>query len=160
MKKGLYICIIAVAAMAACHKNKGPANAKSVQQNNSLDTNVFMNATINGGSWHTDSAWGNYVKYSGNDSTRKGLYVIANNTAGTGSSIHLNIANYVGPDTYLIDPPLNSATYYTGSTQYSATSGAIIITSDTGYALLGIFNFFKSGANIAVSNGSFNVAKP
>jgi len=143
----------------ACKKAKGPANGNSVQPNHNLDSNVSMNAIINGANWHTDSAFGYNVKYSGNDSAKSNLMITAiNGNNSPVTTITFNITNFTGPATYKINPPYTSATYYFGSSRHFAKNGQIVIASDTGYALIGTFNF--EADTIDVANGSFNVALP
>src|SRR4051794_18010848 len=90
----------------ACKKAKGPANGKSVQPNNSLDTNVSISATINGIKWQTDSAFGYFVKTSGNDSGVVNLMITATKKLNNSpTTITMNIYNYTGPNTYMINPP-------------------------------------------------------
>jgi len=166
--KRLYIVIpiLLLIAFGSCKKVSGPANGNSVQVNNNLDSTVFLTATVNGQVWKTDSAVGYLIKSSANDSLVNGLMI--NATKGTGDSaktINFYITTYTGPGTYPINPPYNTATYYQGTTRYFATSGQVVLTLfqiatavDTGYALLGTFNFIADGDT--VTNGSFNVALP
>ena len=142
----------------ACKKTKGPANGKSVQPNNNLDSTVSMSALINGINWQTDSAFGYNVKHSGNDSGMVNLMITATNKNKGVSTITINITNYNGPNTYAVNPPLNTATYYIGNYRHYASHGQIIIGSDTAYALKGTFTFIAD--TITVANGVFNVALP
>jgi hypothetical protein len=159
MRRLLIITSLLVCCAFACKKAKGPANGKSVQPNNNLDSNVSINATINGYPWQTDSAFGYNVKHSGNDSGVSNLMITATNTNnGRVSSMVFNITNFTGPSAYTINPPINTATYYIGNIRHYATHGLIIITSDTAYALKGSFYF--TADTITVSDGNFNVALP
>ena len=153
------ISVILCITFAACSKNKGPANGKSVQPNNNLDSLVSMSALINGHSWQTDSAFGSYVHHSGNDSGVVNLMITATRKKNDSvSTIVFNITNFSGINTYTINPPLNTATYYLGNIRYYATSGAIIVTNDSGSSLLGSFHFIAD--TISVANGTFNVSLP
>ncbi len=151
----IFVCI----AFGACKKVHGPANGKSVQLNNNLDSTVTMNAAINGDLWHTDSAFGYIVKPAGNDSTLQSLSITAEQKLnGNSTTIAFTINTYTGPNTYIINPPFNTATYYVGTERHYATTGQIVIASDTAYALIGTFNFKADG--FFIDNGQFNVAKP
>ena len=146
-------------AMPACKKVKGPANGNSVQPNNNLDTMVSMTAVINGRSWGTTSAYGYNVKHSGNDSGVMNLMITATqNVNDTTSTITFNINNYSGPATYTIDPPYNTAVYYTGNRRHYSDTGVIVIATNTNYALRGTF-FFRADT-FTVASGKFDVALP
>ena len=144
---------------SSCKKAKGPANGNSVQPNNNLDSTVALTATINGVTWPADSVFGYFINNSGNDSGKIGLEIIAtrqlNNVT---TSMIFFISNYTGPNTYVINPPVNTATYYVGNMRNYAITGQINVTSDTAYALRGTFNFI-AGAD-TVTNGVFDVAQP
>jgi hypothetical protein len=160
MKRRLIIIpILLFCSFIACKKAKGPANGNSVQPNNNLDSTVSISATINGAIWQTDSAFGSLVKYSGNDSGVANLMITATNKNSRSlTTITFNITNYTGPNTYKISPPVNMATYYIGNARHLALQGVIVVSSDTGYALRGTFNFITD--TISVANGVFNVATP
>ena len=159
MKGLIVIPVILFISFAACNKASGPADGPSIQPNNKLDTLESMSATINGQAWQTDSAFGAYVQQSDNDSGVVNLEINATQKKnGVVSTFVFNITNFSGPETYLINPPVNTATYYVGSQRYFATSGTIVVTSDTGYAIIGYFNFI-AGTD-TVTNGIFNVALP
>ncbi len=151
--------ILVVFLFAACSKTKGPANGKSVQPNNNLDTLVSMSALINSTSWQTDSAFGYQIKSSGNDSGVVNLMITATSYDGSVSNtITFNITNFTGTQTYTINPPLVTATYYIGNIRQYARSGQIIVSSNTAYGLIGTFNFRTDNYNVV--NGAFNVAQP
>ncbi len=166
--KRLFVSIIILLciAFAACKKASGPADGNSVQPNNNLDSTVSVSAVINGAQWQTDSAFGDIVKPSGNDSTLVGLMITATRiindsgsaVANSSSTIVFNITNYTGPNTYTINPPINTATYYVGTNRHFASSGKFIVTADTAYSLKGTFSFV-AGTD-TVTNGVFNVAMP
>jgi hypothetical protein len=161
MKRIFLIIPISIClALPACKKVSGPADGNSVQPNNNLDSTISINATINGRTWQSDSAFGYYVKYSGNDSGVVGLQITATQTLNdTLSSISFYISNYTGPSIYTIDPPINTATYYNiGNNRNFARSGQINITSDTAYSLRGTFYF--TADTFTISSGKFNVALP
>src|ERR1019366_580119 len=122
-------------------KVKGPTNGNSVQPNNNLDSTVSMSAMINGINWQTDSAFGYNVKHAGNDSGGVNLLITATNKNHGVSSITINITNYSGPNTYPVNPPLNTASYYLGNFRHYATHGQIIVKSDSAYAIRGTFTF-------------------
>jgi hypothetical protein len=160
------ISVVLFIAFAGCKKASGPANGKSVQPNNHIDSTVAFNAMINNISWQTDSAFGYLVNNSANDSGIVNLMITAIRYSDTTpSTITFNITNYTGANTYTIDPPVNTATYYVGNNRHFAKSGSItimvnqiIVRSDTGYSLTGVFNFVAD--TIKVTNGAFNVAQP
>ncbi len=155
----LIIPISLCLALPACKKASGPANLKSVQPNNNLDSTVIMTATINGQSWQADSAFGYYVQNSGNDTGTQNLLITATQTnTNPPTTITFNIYNYTGPNTYLINPPNNTAAYYVGNLRNFGRSGHITISSDTAYALKGTFTFI-AGAD-TINSGVFNVALP
>ncbi len=146
-------------ALPACKKAAGPANLKSVQPNNNLDSTVLMTATINGQSWRAYSAFGYYVLNSGNDTGTKNLLITATqNNTNPATTITFNIYNYTGPSTYQIDPPVNTAAYYVGNLRHFGNSGHITISSDSAYALKGNFSFIAGTDTI--TSGVFNVALP
>jgi hypothetical protein len=155
------IPILLLCCVFACKKAKGPANGKSVQPNNNLDSTVSVSAQINGVNWQTDSAYGYNVKHSGNDSGKADLMITATSTdkkTGLASTITFNISNYSGPAEYTISPPYNTATYYTGSTRHFALKGSFVVATDTAYSLRGSFTF--TADTFTVSQGVFDVALP
>ena len=155
----LIIPISLCLAIPACKKASGPVNGKSVQPNNNLDSMVSMTATVNGQAWHSDTAYGYYVQYSGNDSNLRSLLITATQKINdTLTTITFNISNYMGPTAYTIDPPVNTATYYVGNFRNFGASGSVVITSDTAYALKGRFTFIAGTDTI--TSGVFNVALP
>ena len=153
------IPLILFISFAACKKSKGPANGNSVQPNNNLDSLVSMSATINGHLWQTDSAFGSYVQHSNNDSGITNLMITATRKKNDSiSTIVFNITNFSGINTYTINPPIITATYYLGNMRHYATSGIIVVTNDSGSSLLGTFHFIAD--TISVTNGTFNVSLP
>jgi hypothetical protein len=153
------IPVLLLCTVFACKKAKGPANGNSVQQNNNLDSTVSVSAVINGVNWQTDSAIGYSVKYSGNDSGVSNLMITASNKKNAiPSTITFYVTSYTGPNTYKINPPVNSAYYYLGNTRHLATKGTLVVASDTAYSLRGTFSF--TADTITVASGTFNVATP
>ncbi len=155
----LVVSILLCVGYVACNKVSGPANGKSVQPNNNLDSLVSMSATINADIWHTDSAYGYKVQSSGNDSTVVNLMITAinKNYGNPGSTITFNIDHYTGIAKYNINPPFVKATYFIGNERHFATYGDINITSNSYFALIGTFYFQADSFSI---NGEFNVAMP
>jgi len=146
-------------ALPACKKAKGPANLKSVQPNNKLDSTVILTATINGQSWRADTAFGYYVENSGNDTSTHNLMITATQkNSNPATTITFNIYNYTGPNSYPINPPLNTAAYYVGNLRNFAGTGHITISTDTAYALRGSFTFIAGTDTI--TSGVFDVALP
>ena len=146
-------------AFAACTKAKGPANGKSVQPNNNLDTLVSMYTLINRATWQTDSVFGYYAYQANNDSGFANLMITASGPNGNfTNTIKLGIYNFTGPGTYTVSPPFTTAAYYLGNIRHFATSGAIVISSNTPYGLIGTFNFIADTFDI--TNGTFNVVQP
>ena len=86
-------------AIPACKKVRGPANEKSVQQNNNLDSTVSMTASINGKPWHSDTAYGYFVDYSGNAGIRNLMITATQRINDTATTSKFNITNYTGPNT-------------------------------------------------------------
>jgi len=154
----IYSFILFCVAVGSCKKVSGPADAKSIPLNNNLDSTVSMSATINGVKWVTDTAVGYIVKYSGNDSLLEGIYITSYPSDSNQNIMVFNLTRYTGPGTYIIDPPINEATYYIGTARHLALSGQVTIVSDTAYALKGTFNFVTD--SFTVTNGVFNVAAP
>src|SRR4051812_45095591 len=115
--KRIFILLITIATvLGACSKKKSTAPTRSVQQNNDLDSLVGMSATIDEEEWHADSAFGYRIPYGGNDSGRIDLLITASSTTNdTTRTIAFTITNYTGINTYRINPPLVSATYYRGN---------------------------------------------
>ncbi len=160
MKRTLIVVAVSLLGVCvACKKTKGPKQANSVQPNNNIDSNVSMSAMINGRYWQTDSAFGSYVIHSNNDSGVVDLYIVATRKkTDSTSTIVFNLTNYTGNGTYTINPPLNTATYYEGNTRHYARSGEVVVTIDSGIAIIGYFSFLAD--TIKVDNGAFNVALP
>ena len=161
---GIFTALFILFALSDCTKAAGPANGKSVQQNNHLDSTVTISADINGATWHTDSVFGYNITSSGNDTNKVNLEIIATNKATTTSMIFY-LTNFNGAGTYVVNPPYNSITYYTGAIRHIATSGQIdmhvnmiTVGKDTAYSLTGTFNFVADTFN--VTNGVFDVARP
>ncbi len=157
-------------AVAACKKAAGPANGKSIQPNNRIDSLVSMNAQVNAAYWQTDSAFAYLAKQQNNDSQQVNLTITATNYSNSvPTTISFGINNYTGAKTYKISPPYASAFFYIGPRRFTATSGQVVITMnqivvrsvtgfDTGYSLNGTFNF--DADTLHVTNGEFNVAAP
>lgn len=167
MRLLIAIPIILLFAFAACKKVSGPANGNSIQPNNKIDSTVSMAALVNGIKWQTDSAFGYFIRNSGNDSGVQNLLILATKYGSNNNitTINFNIANFTGANTYQINPPLNTATYYVGNNRYYADSGQITITvntlivnGDTGASLTGTFSF--NADTIKVINGVYNIAEP
>jgi hypothetical protein len=158
MKRLFAILLVSVSVCVACKKSSSPVTGNSVKQKDP-DSTVFISATINGGNWQTDSAFGYKVKYSGNDSSTSNLLINATRTNNGGSTtISFNVTRFNGPGTYPVNPPLVTATYYVGTQRHFATTGNIVVMSDTAYALRGTFSFRAD--TITVDNGKFDVALP
>ena len=153
--------ILLLLCVFACKKATGPANGKSVQPKNNVDSTVSVSAIINGSGWQTDSAYGYNVKHSGNDSGVSDLMITATSTdkkTNVVSTITFNISNYSGPREYKITPPYNTATYYIGNMRHFALLGSFVVATDTAYALRGSFSFVAD--TFTVSQGVFDVALP
>ncbi|MCD6010806.1 MAG: hypothetical protein K0Q79_668 [Flavipsychrobacter sp.] len=158
----LLVCIpvLAFCAFLACKKAKGPPNVVN-EPPKKFDSTVHMAASINGASWRTDSAYGYNVKYSGNDTGISNLLISATRYLDNNNftTIKFNITRFEGPNTYPINPPINTATYYdANNVRHYATSGTIIVVSKTAYALTGTFSF--TADTVSVANGEFDVALP
>jgi hypothetical protein len=159
MKRSSIIFLSLCIAVGACKKVSGPADGNSVQPDNNRDSLVSINAKINGARFQTDSAFAYLIHTSGNDSTAEGMMINAIQKNDTpAQTINFYINNFTGPATYTINPPYNTATYYVGTIRHYATSGQIVIVSDTAYSLIGTFNFVAD--TITVDSGKFNVAMP
>jgi len=155
----LFICLSFALLLAACAKHRGPANGKSVQPNNNLDTLVGFNALINRLGWQTTSTYGYLVHQAGNDSGATNLLINAyGDNNGVTNNFNFTIVNFIGPGTYNVAPPLVSAVYYVGKARHNGTSGQIIVTSNTPYGLVGTFSFVAD--TFSITNGAFNVAQP
>lgn len=152
------IVVFCLLALVACKKKKNYRTTNSVQQDNTRDTAIGVDALINGAVWQTDSAYAYKVRYTGTNPMAD-LYITATRRVNdTASTISFSIINYTGPQNYLIDPPNVSATYYIGGERHYATLGAINIESDSPDAMIGTFNFTVDST--VVTDGHFNVAKP
>lgn len=151
--------LIIVAMAGACKKAKGPANVKSAEQNNGLDSLLNMKATINGSVWQTDSAYSYKVKSSGNDTNVESLLIIATQMKdNVATTIKFYISSFTGKSDYVINPPQNSVTYSVGNERHVATSGTLKVSNDTGSLLTGTFYFVAD--TIVATNGTFKVAIP
>ncbi len=159
MKRLLFILVLLVIGVTSCKKNKGPKDVQSAQPDNGIDSILTMKALINGVDWSTDSAYSYKVKNSGNDTGIINLMVIATqNRNDTVSTITFTITGYEGVKEYIINPPTNTATYYSGNQRHYATSGSFDVKSDSGNILSGTFNFVAD--TIAATKGTFKVALP
>ncbi len=159
MKKVLTIIIaLCCVVQFACKKRSGPANGNSVQPDNGLDSLVSMSASISGRSFSTDSVYGYLVKHIGDTARINLLITGSQHRNDTASTISFTITDYAGIGTYPINPPYISATYYVGNIRHYATSGQIVVTSDTQYGVIGTFSFVADSTN--VTDGKFNAAKP
>jgi|ERR1043165_8156795 hypothetical protein len=150
--------IILVVAAGACKKAKGPADVKSAEKDNTLDSAVSMKAVINGKPWLTDSAYSYYVASSTNDSDVKNLMIVAVRKDSVTTTIRFNIAYFTGKKEYVVNPPYTSIVYYKGNERHAASSGTFKITADTANLLSG--NFYFIADSIAVTNGTFKVSIP
>ncbi len=160
MTRLAFVSVFLFFAFVACRKAKGPPNARSVEPKK-LDSTVVMKATVNGAGWQTDSAYGYRVKYSGNDTGIANLLITATRKDANGNltTIKFNITRFEGPDTYPVNPPVNTATYYDANNiRHYATSGTIVVATDTAYALRGTFTF--TADTVSIANGYFDVALP
>ena len=153
------LCLLLFAVIFSCRKASGPADVRSAQQDNSIDSLLLMTASVNGVEWLTDSAYSYKVKKSNNDSASFNLKISATQIKNSQvSTITFDIADFSGVNEYPVNPPWNTATYYIGNVRHFATSGTIVVSSDTGNILSGTFNFVAD--TITVTNGTFNVALP
>ena len=158
MKSLFAIFVVSLSVCMACKKSSSSVTGKSVQQKDP-DSTVSISATINGASWQTDSAFGYKIKNSGNDSSISNLYINATRTNNGGATtISFNVTQFTGPGTYTVNPPRVTAAYYIGTQRHFATSGSIVVLSDTAYALRGTFSFRAD--TIKVDGGTFDVALP
>jgi hypothetical protein len=160
MKRLLFLFLLSISVMGmACKKAKGPKNVDSIKQDNSIDSLLLMTATVNGLPWQTDSAYSYRVKNSGNDSGSYNLLISATRIVNDSSTtISFNITGFTGVNDYVINPPVNTATYYIGTQRHFATSGVFSVKLDTGNVYSGTFYF--TADTITVTNGTFNVALP
>ena len=155
------LCIFAglMLVFYGCAKNAGPGDAVSVQPNNKLDTLVSLSATIGSYSFSTLQAYAYNIQTPIPDSGHYNILITANaNRNDSATAISMTIENFSGPDTYRIQPPLVTATWYVNNQRHYATSGNIVVISDTAYALIGVFSFMAD--SISVTNGKFNVLIP
>ena len=76
---------------------------------------------------------------------------------GQASTIQFAIPRFAGPNTYTINPPIITASYYEGTTRHYAITGTITVTDTSYYSLIGNFDFSTGTYNVT---GQFNVAKP
>ena len=160
MKRLLIILGFSGVLFSACSKNSGPADQPSIQPNNKLDTLVSMTATIGACNFSTTDAYGYNLKTIQSGSS--GVYNLMINGSQKRNdsllSISMTVNGYNGPDTYKINPPFVTATWYVNNQRHYATWGNIVIANDTAYALTGSFLFLAD--SIYVSNGVFNVLTP
>src|SRR4051812_35864822 len=104
MKK-LLLLSVCFSAAVACKKSSEHETGSSIQSNNAIDSNASLTATINGGVWRADSAFGTFINGSGNDSGMVNLMIEAmNNSTDTHRTVLLNITNYTSPGTFAIAP--------------------------------------------------------
>lgn len=158
MKRFICVALLLLSlAFVACNKAKGPADGKSIQLNNNLDSLVSMTALINGNNWQTDSAFAYRVHNSGNDSASSTIFVTATQKANGLSTITFNVSKFTGPGTYDINPPWNTAAYYVGNARHFATSGSLVVTDTSHFSLIANFNFVADSIEV---QGKFNVAMP
>jgi hypothetical protein len=151
--------VVLFSFLFSCKKASGPANGKSVNPKNP-DSLVSLSATVNGQAWQTDSVYTYRVASSANDSGTYNLLITAINkpTIGATSIITFNITRFAGIGTYVINPPVNAITYYTGSERHYANFGQVAVTNVTAYSLEGNFNF--TADSVTVQNGAFHVPVP
>ena len=158
MNRFLILVLIVSMGYVGCKKSSGVASVNSIHTNNNQDSLVSMSATISGLSWQTDSVYAYKVQSSGNDSMLVNIMITATKKENpTASSIVFNITSYSGPDTYMVNPPINTATYYVGTSRHFANSGRIIVSTNTKASMIGSFSFT---ADTFVVSGKFNVANP
>lgn len=167
--------LLVIISFTNCKKSKGPASVPSVQQDNGADSLLDMSVLINGVVWQTDSAFSYKIRQSGNDSNLVSLMIQATNkstdTPVKTSTIVININNYTGPNTYVINPPAVSVVYYQGTTRFPSLPSAtfnVTVVSDTGQLLRGTFSFdafdvlstSPTPPPIKFRSGTFTVALP
>jgi hypothetical protein len=152
------IIILSCIVLVACKKKSNTGIGYSVKPPKGLDSLVSMSAKVNGQGWSTDSAFA-YKSFSTIDSNKVSLMVTATQLQnGQASTITFTISNYHGVNTYPVDPPNVSATYYLGNSRHYASAGQVIVTSDNAYGILGTLNFTADSTN--VSECTFNAAQP
>ncbi|GAA4461134.1 hypothetical protein GCM10023093_05260 [Nemorincola caseinilytica] len=151
--------IAGLAAMGACRKKKGPADVDTAKPDSSLLSQLNMSALVNTVEWKTDSAYSYKVVNSGGDTSIFNLMVIATQEKDNQrSTINISITDFKGKGTYKIDPPINTATYYSGNIRHYASTGNFVVVTDTGSLYKGTFNFVAD--TVSVIDGKFSIAKP
>lgn len=159
MRKLIFFILMGGMSFIACKKAKGPANVRSAQPDNSVDSLVTIKMSVNGVAWSTDSVYSYKVANSSNDSGAYNFMIIATRDKdGKVSTLNINITGYSGLRDYPVNPPINTVTYYADNHRYYATSGSVNIQSDSNKVLSGTFNF--NADSIVVSKGSFKLAIP
>jgi len=158
MKKVGILALLVISSLA-CKKTKGPADVKSAQQDNSLDSPTLMSATVNGVGWKTDSAFSYRVNTSTNDTETVNLMVSATNYGGSSpTTIVIHISGYQGVRSYAIEPPENNATYYANNRRFYATSGSFNVLKDSANIITGTFSFIAD--TVVVTKGNFSLVSP
>ena len=160
MKQWIGLAGLCFVLMVSCTKNSGPADLPSVQPNNKLDTLVAMSAKIGGLSFSTTDVYGYNIKSSSGTASNVYNVLIKGSQQRHDSlyDIDIQINGYYGPDTYRVNPPFVTASWYYNNQRHYGTWGSIVVLSDTAYALTGTFLFLADST--LVSNGGFNVLKP
>jgi hypothetical protein len=159
MKKGFIAVMILLCMVPVACKKKAKSNfGYSVKPVKGLDTLISAGAKINGQAWQTDSVIA-YISKSPGDSTKINLMVTATlKQNSSASTISFNVNNYTGINTYTVDPPYVSATYYLGNYRHYSGTGQVVISSDDSFGITGTFNFIADSTT--VSEGKFNAAHP
>jgi hypothetical protein len=142
-KIAVFISLVLAFAFASCAK-----------RTNHPSPDIQMRADVYGLPW---------ISYEANASVSKSATVKVDITGdSTRSRIKLHIENYRGPGVYTIPSGGNAASFKGDATTYEhiATSGRIVITSDTMYSssltqIKGTFEFLAD--IVPVNNGSFDV---
>jgi hypothetical protein len=127
---------------------------KDINNQNSLYNPGLMSANIGGSLWFANTGYAQTPNINTLD-----LYGTYNNQ----SYLSMVISNYSGIGTYSIGG-FNAATFYDGSgNEYTATNGAVYVTSDNGAQVLGTFYFSgystTGGYPISVTSGQFNLSR-
>ena len=157
-RKALLFVVLVCLYCFSCKKKHSTVDKHSVRPPKSLDTLIGLTAKVNGIPYQTDSVVGYKVNYS-SDSGKFDRLVRATVMQGNSANIiSFIVNNYSGLNTYYVSPPYNSATYYSGSLRYFASSGTITVTSDSDYGIIGNFSF--TADTITVTEGVFNVEQP
>lgn len=159
MRKVAILLVSVLAVAGACTKKKSSNAGYSVQPGHGLDTLVAMTANINSEPWKADSVHGYKIKYA-TDSGKVDLMVSATRKKdGITSTLTFTITDYKGVGSYIVAPPVVSATYYRSNERGFATTGQINVDSDNEYGIIGNFNFAYD-TTLSVTEGIFNVAQP